>query len=505
MIIIARYLPQFHRIVENDAWWGAGFTEWTTVRQGKPLFTGHCQPKVPLEKTYYDLMDKEVMRWQDELAREYGVDGFSFYHYWFKDGRRILEKPAENLLQWRDIDMPFCFTWANETWARTWSVLTEKNAWVTKDEVAAASENDGVLLRQSYGTEADWVDHIRYLIPFFQDSRYIRCEDKPVFVIYRPRTIYCWPDMLACWEKELHKHGIEGLYVIGETQEDYYVDDKSITARLWRFPDRALAHLTPIVKNGVKTYDYDDYWQMVLQQDWRYKNSENGLYCVAANFDSTPRHGNNGVVLTGDTPAKFEYYFTRLLQKVTAMGSPFVFINAWNEWGEGAYLEPDERNGYGYLQAIKSAKEAVKYVDSRELLQEKIGVVISLPCYDELARYRGNFYAVNSWLTIKEQGKSVGEWLRRQGIYVVAIYGRGYLGQHLVKDLVSSNVEIRYIVEKNVGKRHPQYEVYGVSNNLPPVDAIIVTPVGRYDAIRRDIRRFVDYRTISLEYILAEI
>ncbi len=184
MRLIAMYLPQFHRIPENDRWWGNGFTDWVTTREAMPLFDGHNQPRVPKDKYYYDLSDTSVMRWQANLMHEYGVDGMCIYHYYFADGKKVLERPLENLLAEKDIDMPFCICWANESWARSWSRLEQKNVWANTHEVAPSSEDDGVLLRQRYGDEGAWREHFKYLLPFFKDSRYICVEHKPVFVLY---------------------------------------------------------------------------------------------------------------------------------------------------------------------------------------------------------------------------------------------------------------------------------------------------------------------------------
>ena len=151
--IISMYLPQFHRVKENDEWWGEGFTEWTAVKQADSLFDGHYQPRIPLNGNYYDLLDKETMQWQADLMKKYGIDGQCIYHYWFKEGRQILEKPAQNLLKWTDIDMPFCFCWANESWARTWSGLKNTNAWSAKQEPKKQGDHNGLLLEQYYGTE----------------------------------------------------------------------------------------------------------------------------------------------------------------------------------------------------------------------------------------------------------------------------------------------------------------------------------------------------------------
>ena len=201
--VLAMYLPQFHRVKENDEWWGEGFTDWTAVKSGVPLYEEHDQPKKPLNGNYYDLLEKSTMQQQSKWMQEYKVDGLCFYHYYFKDGRKILEKPAENLLKWKDINMPYCFCWANESWARTWSNIGNKNTWSAKLEKKEISDVNGrgVLLEQKYGREDDWRKHFEYLLPFFRDERYIKIEGLPIFLIYKPSEIYCLNQMLDYWRK----------------------------------------------------------------------------------------------------------------------------------------------------------------------------------------------------------------------------------------------------------------------------------------------------------------
>ena len=184
MKVISMYLPQFHRTKENDEWWGEGFTEWTTVKSAEKFHQSQYQPRVPLNCNYYSLLEKSTMIWQADLMKQYGVDGQCFYHYWFKDGRQILEKPAQNLLQWKEIDIPFCFCWANESWARTWSRIGDKNPWANIFE-REERNGSGILLEQKYGEEEQWKRHFEYLLPFFKDERYIKIENRPVFLIYK--------------------------------------------------------------------------------------------------------------------------------------------------------------------------------------------------------------------------------------------------------------------------------------------------------------------------------
>lgn len=215
MKTLAMYLPQFHKIPENDEWWGEGFTEWTAVKAARPLFEGHVQPKMPLNGNYYDLLEKKTMMWQADLMKQYGIDGQCIYHYYFKDGRKILEKPVENLLKWKDINMPFCLCWANERWARTWSI-SGGNSWADKFEKRkGTNQTKDVLLEQSYGREEEWKAHFEYLLPFFEDERYIKINGSPVFVIFIKDLIPCLKQMVDYWKKLSHLHGFSGIYFIG--------------------------------------------------------------------------------------------------------------------------------------------------------------------------------------------------------------------------------------------------------------------------------------------------
>ena len=233
MKIIAMYLPQFHRTPENDEWWGEGFTEWTAVRNAKPLFEGHSQPQAPLDEKYYNLLEKNTMIWQSELMHKYGVDGMCIYHYWFKDGRKILEKPVENLLQWKDIDMPYCLCWANETWARSWSGLKGKNTWADKFEQKNENSKD-ILLEQKYGTEEAWEEHFEYFYKFFCDERYIKIDGKPLLLIYKINTIARLDDMILLWRELAREKGFPDIYVVGAEAEN--VPDGILDANLIKQP-----------------------------------------------------------------------------------------------------------------------------------------------------------------------------------------------------------------------------------------------------------------------------
>ncbi len=195
MKIIAFYLPQFHNIPENDEWWGNGFTEWTNVKKAKPLYEGHMQPRVPLGGNYYNLLDDNVKIWQADLAKKYGVYGFCYYHYWF-NGKMLLEKPMEQMLANKEVDIPFCICWANEPWTKAW-----------------VGDERKLLIAQEYGQEEEWKQHFMYLLPFFKDERYITKDGKPLFVFYRPDIVPCMKEMIETWDKTCQRKWVERYYI----------------------------------------------------------------------------------------------------------------------------------------------------------------------------------------------------------------------------------------------------------------------------------------------------
>lgn len=372
---IAFYLPQFHAIPENDRAWGEGFTEWTNLKKAQPLFDGHEQPRVPLHGNYYNLLDDDVKIWQARLARAHGVFGFCYYHYWFGRGKMLLERPAEQMLENPAIDLPFCFSWANENWSRRWDGGQQE-----------------VIMAQDYGEESDWLAHLNYLLPFFRDERYITLDGAPVFLIYKPEEIPRLRDMIACWQREIRKHGFPGLCLMIQNpawflRPDYNKEGFAYQVQFQPFfalgtrangtarreamhrLHRALrsAGLAPAFdclyaalrekrhrpqgEPAQTRLDYDEIWSCIL----RSPSSPERIECAFTDWDNTPRK-KNGYMHLGASPEKFEMYMTRLLQKIRRSGQPpLVFINAWNEWCEGAYLEPDERHGYAYIEALSRA------------------------------------------------------------------------------------------------------------------------------------------------------
>ena len=281
MKIISMYLPQFHRVKENDEWWGEGYTEWTAVKNAGKLYEKHIQPKVPLNENYYDLVEKSTMEWQAGLMSRYGIDGQCFYHYWFKDGKQILEKPAENLIRWTDIDMGFCFCWANETWARTWSRIQEKNGWAAQFEKEEEHIGSGILLEQQYGGEKDWRIHYDYLKEFFKDERYIKHNEKPLFLIYKPYLITCLGAMVSCWNRWAVEDGFQGIYVIGANAD---IDtEKQLDAVLNHEPQRSISRTEPKIEHGVVKYQYEELWKTLLSEEGFGKKTYYGVSSYPTN------------------------------------------------------------------------------------------------------------------------------------------------------------------------------------------------------------------------------
>ena len=371
MRIIAYYLPQFHNIPENDEWWGDGFTEWVNVRAAEPLFPGHDQPKVPLNDNYYNLLDDSVKVWQAKLAKEYGIYGFCYYHYWF-NGKMLLEKPMEQMLANPAIDLPFCISWANESWTKSW-----------------VGEKREMLIVQKYGDESEWREHFDYLLPFFRDPRYIKCEGKPFFVIYRPEIIPCLEPMLSAWDRWAKEAGFPGMsfahqsttpdFISGADSSvfDYAIEYQPRMGRV-RITDRKFSLIKKVRRaiyrrfeqlTGINLHKYDgdlmqrlakgnrqDYsevWESIISMKPVSPKSIPGAFSM---WDNSPRYHENAKVYVGATPEKFRYYMTKQIEHAkNDYHTDLMLFFAWNEWCEGGYLEPDTSNGYGYLEGIRNA------------------------------------------------------------------------------------------------------------------------------------------------------
>jgi lipopolysaccharide biosynthesis protein len=342
---IAFYLPQFHSIPENDKWWGKGFTEWVRVRESKPLFKDHNQPRIPFN--YYDLDDINVIKQQSRLAMDYGIYGFCYYHYWF-NGKLLLERPLNQMLNDKGVEIPFCLSWANEPWTRAWEGKSRE-----------------ILMEQKYGSESDWIKHLDYLIPFFQDERYIRKNGKPVFLIYRTSSFAGFDKMISKWNEVLVQKNLEPLYVI-ETLNSYqrntcceFSSGVTELEPLYTIKNKPkyvfyLQKLKEkITRKTFRTFDYDKVWNTIINR--QNKIPDKDMYLGAfVDWDNSPRFKMGSAIFKNVTPENFYKYLRALAKKPSG---EFLFINAWNEWAEGAYLEPDQRHQYGFLEAMKRLQE----------------------------------------------------------------------------------------------------------------------------------------------------
>lgn len=500
MKILALYLPQFHRVKENDKWWGEGFTEWTAVKSAKALFDGHRQPVVPLNDNYYDLLDYNTMKNQEALLKEYGLDGLCIYHYWFENGKRILEKPAENLLKWKDIGIKFCFSWANETWARSWSNIPGANVWSLKNENMSDTDSSGILLKQRYGDTEDWKIHFDYLMNFFKDDRYIKVDNKPVICIYKVKDIFCFENMMEYWRKLAVDQGFDGIYVIGKDAKDSQmvcIDERFISE-----PGDAISRCTSYKKGNVNCYDYDEIWQKILQSDFK-KATIGGF----VGYDDTPRRGEKGIVIIGKNVKKFKAYLHQLIKKNQSNDREFCILNAWNEWGEGMYLEPDTFDGYQYLSAVKDClieKEDLQDDGDSGCIEKGVSSTDVSKFVHLFEREKEKGLLLDAWLRIKEQGQSIFDIYDRLQNKSVAVYGYGILGRHLINELQRADIDLKFIIDQKA-QCFENINIYKPDDNWPYVDLIIVTPTYDYGRIYKMIRDYnKEIEVVSLGHILMD-
>lgn len=340
---IAIYLPQFHTIPENDQWWGKGFTEWTNVKKAYPQFEGHYQPHIPHESIgYYDLRDPEVLVKQVAIAKEYGIYGFCFYHYWFA-GKKLLETPINNYLNYVDkIDFPYCLCWANENWTRRWD-----------------GREDEILIAQNH-TDQDDLAFILDKIPFFKDKRYIRIKGKPVLFVYRTELLPDAKKTAEIWRAAMKEHGVGEIYLIrvesivaNISPADIGFDAAAEFAPDWRnlgyqaFPVSIENNNTPLV------IDYFDTVLRILSKkipDYKF------FRCVFPYWDNSSRRGSSALTFLNTEPNIFEFYLQQIVNFTRTShdkDEQIFLLNAWNEWGEGCHLEPDQKNQYRYLEICK--------------------------------------------------------------------------------------------------------------------------------------------------------
>ena len=360
--IIANYLPQYHQIPENDKWWGEGFTDWIAVKNATPLFDNHNEPRVPLNNNYYDLSDVEAIRWQAKLAKKYGIYGFGICHYWFSDEMNLLKTPSEIILENKDIDIHFMFIWDNFSWKRTWSKLSNGAAYAPAFDGSPHIEDEkesGILAELKYGTKENWKNHFEYLLRFFKDERYIKVDNRPVFSFYQARNNFpIIKKMTEYWDELAKENGFAGilclskdiLYPVKLEKRMKYSPFQMTTPHLflkYKIKSRIFQK-----KNEIAVWNYDEVWHDVLFE--AKVSAKDSYLCGFIDYDDSPRRGKKARIITGATPEKFEKYMNKLICLSKKQNKEFVFLMAWNEWGEGSYLEPDTNNGYKYLEAIRN-------------------------------------------------------------------------------------------------------------------------------------------------------
>lgn len=358
--VIAFHLPQFHTFKENDEWWGKGFTEWTNVRKTKPLFKGHNQPRVPLNNNYYDLSKLESLLWQMKLAKKYGVDAFCYYHYWF-DGKLLLEKPIEMIRDYQGKKLEYCLCWANEPWTRSWD-----------------GNERSVLMPQRYGEEMDWKKHFKYLLTYFKDPYYIKINNRPMLVLYRCNNIPNCDDMIRCWDECCKTEGFAGIYVVEElngfqnhpacVNSKAYLDFEPMNTVVNHrtFTERIMDKMRTKLYNSrfhidcAYVYKYSMIWHNILRRPYHALSGKEHFLGGYVGWDNSPRRATKASIHIGTSPEKFGRYLRRQRLRARTYNSRFIFINAWNEWGEGAYLEPDTLHKNHYLKAVKWSNEEQK-------------------------------------------------------------------------------------------------------------------------------------------------
>ena len=369
--VIAFYLPQFHPIPENDKWWGKGFTEWTNVGKAKPLFKGHYQPRVPADLGYYDLRMPEVREAQAEMARAAGIEGFCYWHYWFGNGKKLLERPFQEVLLSGKPDFPFCLGWANHSWTnKSWEVGTKK-------------VKEATLMEMIYNKE-EYIKHFYEVLPAFKDKRYIQVDGKPLFLVFRPLEIPNPREFIELWQAMAQENGLKGIYFVGIAYNMLPQDWTLKNIILKNIADKSALYYKAVLNAGYdavnsRGYHRADYycrslkevlWRSICMRLFKYtpvsrceqKNINKYLYVkedrwenVFPTLDRTARSGARARVYTGSTPEVFSEQLKSVVDLLSDKEDEhkITFLMSWNEWAEGNYVEPDLKYGHGFLDVLK--------------------------------------------------------------------------------------------------------------------------------------------------------
>lgn len=355
--VIAFYLPQYHPTIDNDKWWGKGFTEWTNVGKARPLFPGHYQPRIPADLGYYDLRLPEVREQQAKLAREAGIEGFCYYHYWFGNGKRELERPFDEVLTSGKPDFPFMLCWANESWhSKFWN----KDGSVSKK----------LLVEQTYPGDEDIVSHFQFVLQAFKDKRYITIDEKPVFMIYQPDHYEEVSHFMDVWRDLAVRNGLPGIFFIASLLHDGSDErvnalkemgfDAVNTVRLWDAFKKKVGGYKYIIMKIVRMLFGIPYLvrykKIVADMLTKVERRKDVFPTIVPNWDHSPRSGRSAMVLTGATPDVFSRHIDDVLSIVNEkpIERRLIFLKSWNEWGEGNYVEPDLRYGKQYIEVMQT-------------------------------------------------------------------------------------------------------------------------------------------------------
>jgi hypothetical protein len=362
--LLAYYLPQYHPVAENDEWWGKGFTEWTNVTKAKPLFPRHEQPKLPADLGFYDLRIPEVREEQAAMAKEYGIDGFCYWHYWFGNEKRLLELPFEEVLKAKKPDFPFSLAWANISWGGVpYGDLFERK-----------------LMEQTYPGDEDYTKHFYMLLPAFKDSRYIRVNDKPIFTVYNPTGLPDSKHFIALWNKLAEENGLKGIHFIAYQHLGFDYKAGGFDALTppspshlfnrvkYSFSDRFLKKFFKIRLINIKYRAFkarNIFYHKEIVKASNYSNVPKDMKfypSLSPNWDHSPRSVYEAQIIVDANPDDFYENLNNAYERIKdyADDEKIIFIKAWNEWAEGNYLEPDNKIGYGFLNMVKKFKNEIK-------------------------------------------------------------------------------------------------------------------------------------------------
>lgn len=357
--VIALYLPQYHPFKENDEWWGKGFTEWTNVGRAKPQFRGHYQPRVPADLGYYDLRLPSVREEQAQLAREAGIEGFCYWHYWFGNGKQLMAEIIDEVIATGKPDFPFMLGWANHSWyAKNWNTSDTKG-------------KDRLLIEQKYLGDDDLRMHYEYALKAFKDKRYIKDGNKPLFMIYNAKETPA--NMIPLWNKWAKEDGFDGIYFLGNIpayeNENTYIEmgyTAVIKNRTVSVMDKRFGNIfnklwykcnSHILHRPERKVEYSTAIKYLV--DEKEDISEQIIPNIVPNFDHSPRSGRYGLIYNNSTPKLFYEHCKRVFSVVKNKDNKFVMLRSWNEWGEGNYMEPDLKYGMAYITMLKKAIDEI--------------------------------------------------------------------------------------------------------------------------------------------------